>query len=184
MELFSQPLSLAQAVGLLSFVLGLSTFYQKDDRRLKIVMLVFNVNHLIHYLLLGSMMSALSSLFSALRTGTAVYLSSNRCTIEGAEKIAVTVFISVSVAIGLSLANSWWELWPIVGTAIGTYALFMLKGIVMRLAFLAGASCWLINNILIGSIGGTLLELCVITINLVTIARILRDKKRLAVAAS
>ncbi|CAM3892520.1 TPA: YgjV family protein [Vibrio vulnificus] len=182
MDVFSQPLSIAQIVGLLSFALGLSTFYQKDDRRLKIVMLVFNFNHLIHYLLMGSMMSVLSSLLSALRTATAVCLSTGRCTIKGAERIAVTVFISAGAVFGLTLMDSVWELWPIVGTAIGTYALFMLKGIVMRLAFLVGASCWLINNILIGSIGGTLLELCVITINLVTIGRLLRDKKRLAVA--
>ncbi len=44
---------LAQAVGLVSFALGIAVFYQKDDTRLKALMLVFNLNHLLHYVLLG-----------------------------------------------------------------------------------------------------------------------------------
>lgn len=68
--------SLAQALGLVSFALGISTFYQKDDRKLKIIMLIFNMNHLLHYLLLGSMTSALSAALSAARTGTSIYTSS------------------------------------------------------------------------------------------------------------
>lgn len=50
--------SVGQALGFLSFGLGISTFYQKDDRQLKILMFVFNINHLLHYLLLGSTVSA------------------------------------------------------------------------------------------------------------------------------
>ncbi|MCU8536060.1 YgjV family protein, partial [Vibrio vulnificus] len=69
----------------------------------------------------------------------------------------------------------WWELWPIVGTVIGTYSLFVLSGIRMRIGFLAGATCWLINNILVGSIGGTLLEMTVIIMNLITIYRLYRQ---------
>ena len=168
-EDIATQLSLAQAFGFVSFVLGLSTFYQKDDRRLKIVMLILNLNHLIHYLLMGSIVSALSAVLSALRTATAIYISS---------AWVAAVFIVVSVSFGVALADSVWQLWPILGTVIGTYSVFMLKGIAMRLAFLAGATCWLINNILIGSIGGTLLELSVITINIVTIMRLVRDQKQ------
>ncbi|EEX36124.1 hypothetical protein VIB_002438 [Vibrio metschnikovii CIP 69.14] len=62
---------------------------------------------------------------------------------------------------------------------IGTFAIFMLRGVSMRIAFLIGACCWLTNNILIGSIGGTLLELTVIMVNSVTIYRLLRDQKRI-----
>ena len=169
MEQIATQLSLAQAFGFVSFALGLSTFYQKDDRRLKIVMLILNLNHLVHYLLMGSVVSALSALLSALRTATAIYISS---------AWVAAVFIVASIGFGVALADSVWQLWPILGTVIGTYSVFMLKGITMRLAFLAGATCWLINNILIGSIGGTLLELSVISINLVTIMRLLKDQKQ------
>ncbi|ELG4784435.1 YgjV family protein [Vibrio vulnificus] len=159
-------IDLAQALGFLSFGLGISTFYQKNDRHLKILMLVFNLNHLLHFLLLGSMLSALSALLSALRTTTSIFTSS---------KWVAAIFILIGIVSGLGMAEHWWELWPIVGTVIGTYSLFVLSGIRMRLGFLAGATCWLINNILVGSIGGTLLEMTVIIMNLITIYRLYRQ---------
>ncbi|MGR3265986.1 YgjV family protein [Vibrio vulnificus] len=159
-------IDLAQALGFLSFGLGISTFYQKNDRHLKILMLVFNLNHLLHFLLLGSMLSALSALLSALRTTTSIFTSS---------KWVAAIFILIGIVSGLGMAEHWWELWPIVGTVIGTYSLFVLSGIRMRIGFLAGATCWLINNILVGSIGGTLLDMTVIIMNLITIYRLYRQ---------
>ncbi len=161
-------LSLAQLLGFVSLGLGISTFYQKDDRRLKVIMLIFNLNHLLHYVLLGSMVSACTAGLSAARTATSIYTSS---------KYAAAIFISLGFVAGIYLADHWWDMWPILGTMIGTYAMFMLQGITMRIAFLAGAACWLTNNILVGSIGGTLLEMTVMSMNAFTIFRLLRDKK-------
>ncbi|MGR5001978.1 YgjV family protein [Vibrio celticus] len=162
-------LNLAQVVGYISFILGISTFYQKDDRKLKIVMVVFNLNHMLHYLLLGSIVSALSALLSALRSATAIYVSS---------KVVAVIFISISLVSGVWLSNDIWEFWPILGTIIGTYSVFVLKGIQMRIGFLIGATCWLTNNILVGSIGGTLLEVTLISVNLMTIFRLLKDQRQ------
>ncbi|MEX3071616.1 YgjV family protein [Vibrio alginolyticus] len=159
----------AQALGFVSFGLGVSTFYQKDDRRLKIIMLIFNLNHLLHFFLLGSMTSALSAALSALRTGSAIYTSS---------KYVAAIFIVLGLGLGLKLADNWWDMWPIFGSAIGTYAVFMLQGIAMRVAFIVGAVCWLINNIIVGSIGGTLLEMTLLTVNCMTIYRLLKDEKK------
>ncbi|MGF1861322.1 YgjV family protein [Photobacterium profundum] len=164
-----EHLSLAQAFGFVSFALGVSTFYQKDDRKLKIVMLIFNLNHLLHFLLLGSMVSALSALLSAVRTATAMYVSS---------KVVAAAFITISLVSGIWLSDTIWDLWPILGTTIGTYSVFVLKGIQMRIGFLVGATCWLINNILVGSIGGTLLEVTVICVNVITVSRLLRDQRQ------
>ncbi|MDW1631743.1 MULTISPECIES: YgjV family protein, partial [Vibrio] len=153
--------------GFISFGLGFSVFYQKNDRHLKILMLIFNLNHLLHFLLLGSMVSALSALLSALRTTTAIFVSSKR---------VAAVFIVISLVSGFWVAEQWRDLWPIIGTVIGTYSVFCLSGIRMRIGFLLGASCWLTNNILVGSIGGTLLEMTVIVMNLLTIYRLHRQQ--------
>ncbi len=164
--------SFAQALGFVSFALGISTFYQKDDRKLKIIMLIFNINHLIHFFLLGSMTSALSAALSAARTGTSIFTSS---------KYIAAIFVFLGLGLALRVAENWWDLWPILGTVIGTYAVFMLKGIAMRIAFLTGAICWLINNIIVGSIGGTMLEATLICVNLLTIYRLIGDKKKTAI---
>ncbi|WP_375749944.1 YgjV family protein [Vibrio sp. HN007] len=160
---------IAQALGFVSFGLGISTFYQKDDRKLKILMLVFNLNHLLHYLLLGSMMSTLAAALSAVRTGTSIYVSSKRVAI---------LFIVLGLILGLYAAEQWWTLFPIAGTAIGTYAMFATQGIRMRLYFLLGACCWLTNNIIVGSYGGVLLELTVITMNMITIFRLSKSRAK------
>ncbi len=156
-------IGLAQALGFISFALGVLVFCQKNDKRLKILMLIFNINHLFHFLLLGSMVSALSAFFSVLRTTTAIFVSS--------KQIAV-VFMLLSLVSGLWIAEHWYDMWPIAGAMIGTYSVFCLSGIAMRIGFLSGALCWLINNILVGSIGGTLLEVTMIIMNLLTIYRL------------
>lgn len=48
---------------------------------------------------------------------------------------------------------------------LGTYSVFVLKGIQMRVGFLLGAMCWLTNNIIVGSVGGSLLEATLICVN-------------------
>lgn len=164
-------ITLAQALGFVSFALGISTFYQKNDRKLKIMMLLFNLNHLVHFLLLGSIVSALSALLSALRTATAIYISS---------KAVAAFYITLGLVLGVCFSETYWDLWSIAGMAVGTYSVFMLKGIPMRIGFLIGATCWLINNIHVGSLGGMLLEATVITMNIMTILRLVREQNQTA----
>ncbi|MFW8633056.1 YgjV family protein [Vibrio natriegens] len=159
--------TLAQVVGFISFGLGFSVFYQKNDKRLKILMLIFNLNHLLHFLLLGSMTSALGAFLSTIRTTTAIFVSSKRI---------AAAFIVISLVSGYWAAEQWRDIWPILGTIIGTYSVFCLSGIQMRVGFLIGACCWLTNNILVGSIGGTLLEMTVIVMNSMTIYRLYRQR--------
>lgn len=163
---------LAQALGFVSFGLGFSVFYQRNDRRLKILMLIFNLNHLLHFLLLGSMVSALSALLSALRTTTAIFVSSKR---------VAAFFIVISLLSGFWVAEQWHDLWSIAGTVIGTYSVFCLSGIRMRIGFLLGAACWLTNNILVGSIGGTLLEVSLMAMNSMTIYRLYRQQSEIVI---
>ncbi len=161
----------AQILGFVSFILGISAVYQKNDRYLKIMMLALNLNHMLHYFLLGSMVSALSSLLSAFRTTLSIYTAS---------RIAAWIFIAIALVSGAWLAENWWDLWAVAGTVIGTYSIFVLSGIKMRIGFLLGACCWLTNNIIVGSIGGAMLELSMIGMNLVTIYRLYSDEQDLA----
>lgn len=55
---------------------------------------------------------------------------------------------------------------------MGTFSIYQLKGIALRFGLLFGSACWLINNIFVGSVGGVLLEVTVIVVNLFTIYRL------------
>lgn len=158
----------AQLLGFVSYGLGVLCFYQRNDKNLKIIMLIMNLNNTLHFYLLDAPTASLSSLFSVIRTGLSLKTSS---------KSAAYIFILITLASGVYLASNWYDMFPIIGACIGTYALFCLKGINMRIAFLFGALCWLTNNIIVGSIGGTLLELTLIVVNGNTIRRlIIADK--------
>ena len=64
---------------------------------------------------------------------------------------------------------------PILGTTIGTWGLFRAQGITLRLSMLAGGLCWTSHNILIGSIGGSLIELSFLFVNCHTMYRMWRQ---------
>ncbi|WP_019614002.1 YgjV family protein [Psychromonas ossibalaenae] len=161
-------LPFAQWLGLLSFALGIIAFSQKNDRSLKIVMLILNINHMLHYLFLGSFISALSALLGAVRTGTSIYTSS---------VYAALFFVGAGILSAFWAADSVLDLLPVLGGIIGTISVFMLQGIKMRIGFLLGALCWLINNIVVGSIGGVMLESTLVSVNLLTIYRLHSEGK-------
>ena len=70
--MLEQIFNLPQFLGVLAFILGVLSFYQRNDRKLKIVMLVQNLTYMSHFILLGASVSALSSLLSACRTATSI----------------------------------------------------------------------------------------------------------------
>jgi hypothetical protein len=158
--------SFAQIVGLLCFVLGIICFYQKDDKRLKISMMLLNISQMLHFALLGAVTACLGAFLALIRTGISIKTASRRVAFG---------FIIFTFCWGVYLAQNYTDMLPIIGSCIGTYALFCLSGIKMRIAFLFGAACWLANNIIVGSIGTTLLELSLIIVNITTIIRLWRS---------
>ncbi len=148
---------------MLSFVLGILCFYQRSDQRLRIMMVVMNLNHALHFALLGAVTACLSALLAVVRTGLSIKTRS---------RAVAFIFIVITLVLGLTFADVWYDLFPIMGTCIGTYALYCLSGIKMRIAFLVGALCWLTNNIIVGSIGGTLLEATLLAVNCITMWRL------------
>lgn len=159
---------IAQAVGFLCFFLGILCFYQKDDRKLKLTMVALNLSQAIHFAMLGAMTACVSAIIALLRTSVSIKTQS---------RFVAYAFIALTLVWGIYLADKLVDMLPIVGACIGTYALFCLKGIAMRCAFIVGACCWLANNIIVGSIGTSLLETVLIIVNLSTIIRLYRLRR-------
>jgi hypothetical protein len=168
--LFSLPeFDLAQAVGMLSFFLGILCFYQKDDTRLKITMVIMCISHAVHFAMMGAMAACLGASLAIVRTWLSIKTSSS---------LVAYGFMAITLVFGLIVMERWTDMLPIAGSIIGTYAIFLLEGIKMRIAFLVGAGCWLLNNLLIGSIGLSLLESVLIVVNLTTIFRLSKEQTK------
>ena len=163
--------SLAQCVGYVAFVFGIAAFLQKDDRRLKIFIGIECLVYATHFWLLGSMPSAFSALVSFVRS---------MLSLKTRSRIVVAVIICVNIVFGIFYVKNWVGWLPIASSCFATVAFFMMQGIAMRLVLLVCTLLWLANNILCGSIGGTLLETSIAIANGSTIARLLAEARSTA----
>lgn len=157
-------LSPAQCVGYGAFVLGVATFLQKTDRRLKIFNAGACLVYAVHFVMLGNFPASGSALVSSVRSFLALRTR--------APWLAGTI-IAVNVVIGATFARSGAGWIPVIASCSATLAIFYMEGIPMRLVLLGCTFLWLANNILSGSIGGTALETVLAIVNTITILRML-----------
>jgi hypothetical protein len=157
----------AQLVGYLAFVLGVGCFLQTDDRRFKLFMTGECIAYVLHFALLGNPTAVASSSLSMLRSLLSLRTRS--------VWVAVAI-VAANISFGLTIATKPSDWLPLCASCLGTLALFLLKGVAMRLLMLCGTGLWIANNLISGSIGGTALEVVVAAVNLVTIGRLMRQR--------
>ncbi|MFN3302603.1 MAG: YgjV family protein [Roseateles sp.] len=158
----------AQLFGYVAFVLGVGCFLQTDDRRFKWFMTGECVAYIVHFALLGNPTAVASSSLSMLRSLLSLYTRS--------VWVAV-VIVAANIGFGLAIADKPSDWLPLTASCLGTLALFTLQGIPMRLLMLVGTGLWIANNLIVGSIGGTALEIVIAAINISTIARMAREAR-------
>ncbi len=160
---FADYFTAAQITGYAAFAFGMACFAQTDDRRFKTFMALECAAYVLHFVLLGQATAVAS---------TAVSLLRSLASLKSRRPWVGLFFVALSLTAGLLLYRGWVSLLPIAASCIGTTALFFLHGLRMRLLMLCGTLLWLINNLLVGSVGGSLLEACLLLSNLWTIRRL------------
>ncbi|CAH2604745.1 YgjV family protein [Rhodovastum atsumiense] len=160
-----QPFSTTQCVGYVALALGVAAFLQKRDVSLKLLNGTQNIAYALHFVLLGNMAAGTSAFVSAARSLLAARFRA---------PWLAGVFIALNLALGLPVLQSPFGLVPIIAGCSATAAVFLLQGVKLRLVLLGCTMAWLVNNIVSGSIGGTVLEAFVAVANTTTIIRLLR----------
>ncbi|TCK08599.1 YgjV family protein [Marinobacterium mangrovicola] len=173
MQLLSSltPIELAgQLVSLVALVLCMLAFSSKRDDRLMKLLVSANIAFALQFALFGSWAASVLTLLVILRIVLARRYARN-----------LKVMGFVLVASLLATALTWRgpvDLFPLAATFMGTVGMFMLRGIPMRLMLAGAGSAWMLSSLVIGSVGGTLAEAVVVGVNLITVARMMMDKKR------
>jgi hypothetical protein len=167
---FSSP---AQCVGYAAFLLGVSAFSQKQDRRLKVLNALECLAYAVHFTLLGNLPASSSALVSSVRSFLALRTRA---------PWLAAVIVAVNVALGFVFAHRAAGWLPILASSLATVAVFLMSGVPMRLVLLVSTLLWLANNILSGSIGGTLLEAVIAVVSVTTIWRLLRSPSAMSCA--
>ena len=94
------------------------------------------------------------------------------------------VILAVNLVMGLLTVPSAIGWLPVLATSAGTIAFFWFEGLPMRFILLGSTACWLTNDLVVGSIGGTLLELFIGAANTSTCYRMWRAARAQAPAGS
>ena len=157
----------AQLVGYIALALGITAFLQKSDDRLKFFNATQGLFYALHFILLGNLPASASSLTSSLRSFLALRYRS---------WVLGTVMFCANIGLGVAFARTRAGWLPVIGSCIATVAIFTLKGVPFRAMLLASTLLWLANNLITGSIGGTLLEVANATLNITTMIRMVRAR--------
>ncbi len=162
-------LSPAQLTGYAAFVLGVVSFLQTDDRRLKAMIGMQAFSYAVHFYLLGSLPAMAASLVTCVRAIVSLRTRS---------PVVAAVILATNLGLGVVTAEVGVGFWLVAAATAGTVAFFWFDGIALRVVLLGSTACWLANNLIVGSIGGTLLELFIGASNASTCYRLWRARGR------
>ncbi|MEH0833986.1 YgjV family protein [Pectobacterium cacticida] len=160
---------IAQSVGVLAFLVGITMFFNRNDQKFKIQLSAYSAVIGLHFFLMGANAAGASALLNSART--LISLKTHNI-------LVMFVFIALTLFFGLSGMHHAMELLPIVGTVASTWALFRTSGLTTRCVMWCSTACWVAHNIWLGSIGGSLIEGSFLLMNGFNIIRFWRMQRR------
>jgi len=166
---FDIDFNLAQAIGLLASSILISAFLTKNDVKMKYVAAMGNVFFLIHFLMLGATAGAITNVVNASRGLSSIkFHKSNKL---------MFFFMTVYLICAFVFVEKWLDVLPFATGFIGSYALFQLHGIALRSLVISTSFMWMVYHIYFMSIGGIITECFIISVNCITIYRLLKDRQ-------
>ncbi|MCE8021044.1 YgjV family protein [Halomonas sp. MCCC 1A11036] len=160
---------LGQGVSLVALALCLVAFTSKRDDRLFVLLLFANVAFAAQFALFESWVASGISALIVLRIALVRRFPRNRA--------VMLAMLLATVAVALVTWSGPRDIPALAAGLLGTYGMFMLRGIPMRIALAAAALCWVASNLLAGSIGGTIAESLIFLTNVITMLRLRRDAR-------
>ncbi|WP_110707851.1 YgjV family protein [Salinicola lusitanus] len=160
----------AQIGGFVALGFIIAAFASRQDDRLLLYLIFANVAFAVHFLLFGEAVAAGMSVLVVVR----IWLARR---FPRRQPLMWLVLIATG-AVAVATWQSWYDIFPLLAAVFGTLAMFLLRGLPMRVLLAGVALCWLANALIIGSIGGFIAELLALGTNLVTMWRIHRAKRR------
>lgn len=153
---------LGQGLGILAFFIGLTVFIQRDDKQLKLRLVIYTAFIGVHFFLLGAMPAGISASLNSVRTLVSIYFR---------KQIFMYIFIVLTLVLTIPNISHGIELLPVFGTIISTVAFFKATKLKLRIIMWISTACWVTYNIWLGTIGGALIETSFLIINGISIYR-------------
>ncbi|SPW27433.1 Inner membrane protein ygjV [Edwardsiella tarda] len=156
-------------VGVVAFLVGITTFFNRDERRFRLQLALYSSIIGVHFFLMGASTAGMSAELNAIRSVVAT---------RTRNLWVMVLFIVLTLVLGGSELQHPLEVLPIVGTIASTWALFRCRGLTTRCVMWCSTACWVIHNLWLGSLGGSLIEGSFLLVNGYNIVRFYRMQRR------
>lgn len=161
---------LGQVCGLVALGFCIAGFANRNDDRLMVLLISANVAFALMFAFFQSWTAAALTVLVIVRITLARRYQGNWA--------IMLAMLAVNLLVAWATWKSLTDVFPLAAAVFGTVAMFMLRGIPLRIVLGLAALCWMLNNIVIGSLGGTLAEGMVLVTNIITIIRLYRLQKK------
>lgn len=163
--------TLGQILSIIGMALTIVSFQMKTKKQILMVQSVGSFFFLASYLLFGSWAAVCLNVVFLIRN-TVFYFKNKKW---ASHTIWLWVILILVVAAGAWGFKTYLDILPIVGAIFGTVAAYVKTENMFRLLKLGDSPCWLIYNISIPSIGGSVCEVINIISILVGLVRYRKD---------
>ncbi|MDF7681777.1 YgjV family protein [Enterobacteriaceae bacterium ESL0689] len=166
--IMQELLSLPQIIGYLGYLIGVSTFFQKDDHKFRFQLTLVNITMAIHFYLLGpdAYVAAILNIINIFR---------NIASMHTRNILVMLFFIILMWCLSLPALSVPIQYLTVIGTTLVTYSLFRLEAQRMRIGILISSLLWIIYSLWAGSIGGLAIEITFAIANIITILKIKKN---------
>jgi len=162
-------LSFEQVLGYVAGAALLTGYSIKNDKRTKLVLIMSSLLFSVHFYMLGAFSGCAIMCVNAMRNACSVFWYKS--------KKVFLIFAFLYISSGYITYNSSIDLLPLMSALITCIGMFLLGGIRFRAIVIIPVIMWIIHNIVVGSIGGTIQAIILFFISLITVWRLYQDRK-------
>ena len=158
---------ITQGIGFLGAITGFIVFQQKKRRRILLFQMLSCAFFVIHFVMLGAYTGAVMNAIVIVRAF--VYLNSDKKWAAG--KIWLAVFIIISVAACVITWKDWSSIFPLASMVLSSVSCWLKNEKYIRLVTFPSSPCWLVYNVVNGSVAGTVTEIFISASLIIAIVR-------------
>ncbi len=168
--------TVAQIIGFGGAALNVLSFQQKKRKGIIFLQIFAAVLFIIHFILLGAYTGAAMNFVSLLRS--LVFINNDKKWAKS--PVWLAVFVCVSIFASAYTRVDWTSILPATAMILTTVSYWLKNETKIRLVTFPSSPCWLVYDLITGSVSGVITEIFVMSSLIIAIVRydVLKKEKR------
>lgn len=163
-------LSLEQILGYIASIILLLGYAIKSDVKTKTILTFSSIVFTAHFFMLGAFTAAAICAINALRNVSSIFFHKS--------KMVFSVFACLYLVCSVITYQIFIDILPFTAAFITCIGMFLLGGVKFRAIVVVATLLWIVHNVYVGSIGGTINSVILFFISSITLARLFYDEKK------